>query len=45
MYSLLKALFYYYIGPGSIPLGDYIYILDNRVVKGPLIKWDYILSQ
>jgi hypothetical protein len=45
MRSLSKALPHYRIGPGSIPLGDCIYILDSRVVKGPLARRGYILSR
>jgi hypothetical protein len=38
VYSLLKALPYYNIGSRLISIGNYIYILDSRVVKGPLVK-------
>jgi hypothetical protein len=45
MRSLLKALPHCHIGSSSIPLGDYIYILDSRVVKGPLVGRGYISSR
>jgi hypothetical protein len=38
MYSLLKALPHSYTGPSLIPLGNCIYILDSRVIKGPLVR-------
>jgi hypothetical protein len=44
MYSLPEALPHSRIGPSSIPLGNCTYILDSRVVKGPLVRWGYIFG-
>jgi hypothetical protein len=45
MRSLSEALPHCRTGPGSIRLGDCTYILDSRVVKGPLVGRGYISSR
>jgi hypothetical protein len=44
VHYLLKALPYYYISSRSIFMGNYIYILNSKVVKGPLVKQGYIFN-
>jgi hypothetical protein len=44
MRGLPEALPHSRTSPRSIPLGNYIYILDSRVVKGPLVRCGYISS-
>jgi hypothetical protein len=44
MCSLPEALPHSHTGPSSIPLGNCTYILDSRVVKGPLVRWGYIFG-
>jgi hypothetical protein len=45
MYSLPKTLFYYYTSYWTVPLGTSIYILDNRITKGSLVRRGYISSR
>jgi hypothetical protein len=42
--GLLKALSYSCISYWSAFIGNYIYLLDSRIAKGPLVKRGNIFS-
>ena len=39
-----EALSHSHIILNSIPLSNYIYILNNRIIEGLLAKWGYIFN-
>ncbi len=45
VYSLLETLPHYSTSIHAITLDNYTYILDNRVVKGSLVRRGHIFSQ
>ncbi len=44
MYGLLETLPHCGTSTHAITLGDYTYIVDGRVVKGPLVRQGHIFS-